>query len=97
MRHFSIDFVTIICIIHIQYYLITFNWEGIVTAKALKKTLKDQGINITGLARRTGFNRVYLSNVINGHFVGLNARKAIAEALNKDFNELWGDQINSAE
>ena len=62
-----------------------------MTTKNIKKALIDRNLNITKLAQITGFSRVYLSNVINGHFEGPKARKAIAEALDQNFNDLWGN------
>ena len=58
-------------------------------AKEVKKTLIDQNITITKLAEITGYKRVHLCNVINGHIDSPRVKKVIALALGKDFKELW--------
>lgn len=61
-----------------------------MSAKNVKKTMIDQDLSLTKLAGITGYSRVHLSNVINGHLESLRAKKVIALALKKDFQELWG-------
>lgn len=58
--------------------------------KKVKKAMIDQELNITQMARITGYTRGHLSNVINGHFESPKARKAISEALGRNYAELWG-------
>jgi len=60
--------------------------------KKVKKLLIDQDLTIAKLAETTGYSRVHLSNVINGHFEAPKARQKIAEVLNQKFGELWGEQ-----
>lgn len=60
--------------------------------KNVKKTMIDQNLTLTKLGAITGYSRVHLSNVINGHLESLRAKKVIALALRKDFRELWDDE-----
>lgn len=63
-----------------------------ISNKKIKKLLIDQDLTVAKLAETTGYSRVHMSNVINGHFESPKARQKIAEALNQDFSELWGEQ-----
>ena len=62
--------------------------------KKVKKAMIDKDLTTVKLSEITGFSRVHISNVINGHFEAPRARKAIADALGMDFNELWDGQPN---
>ena len=66
--------------------------DNMTPNKKIKKLLIDQDLTIAKLAEKTGYSRVHMSSVINGHFEAPNARKKIAEELNQDFGELWGEQ-----
>jgi transcriptional regulator with XRE-family HTH domain len=51
-------------------------------AATLKKTLKEQGHSTTWLAETTGYNRSYVSNMVNGNTPMTEAfQQAVAEAL----------------
>lgn len=63
--------------------------------KTVKKAMIDEDLDIVKIAEITGYSRVHLSNVINGHFEAPKARKAIAEALGRDFDELWGQEADT--
>jgi len=58
--------------------------------KKIKKELIEQGISITELAHRTGYTRESISRVINGHQKSVKAKKAIAFALGRQPEYLWG-------
>jgi len=73
--------------LHVEYILS----EDVMTVKNIKKTMIDQDLNVTKLAKITGYTRGHLSNVINGHFDSIRAKKSISLALRKDFDELWAD------
>lgn len=64
----------------------------IVVFKKVKKALIDQNLSVTKLADITGYTRVHLYNVINGHLNYVKPKKAIALALGKDFNDLWSEK-----
>ena len=64
------------------------------STKNVKKALIDSDMNISELAELISYTRVHLSNVIHckqSKYSSLRARKIIAIALKKDFNELWVD------
>jgi lambda repressor-like predicted transcriptional regulator len=58
----------------------------------VKKCLIDKGMTLTDLAKKIGYSRVHVSNVIHGHWQSQNVRTAIARALGKSFHDLWGNQ-----
>ena len=60
-------------------------------AKQVKKTMIDQDLTITKLTEITGYTLGHISNVINGRYESVRAKKVIALALGKDFKELWAD------
>ena len=60
-----------------------------MSTKKVKKAMIDKDLTITKLAKKTGYSRIHLSNVINGHFKSAKARGAIAEALGKKPERLW--------
>ena len=62
--------------------------------KVVKKSMIDQDLTVTKLAKITGYTRGHLSNVINGRLDSIRAQKSISLALRKDFHELWAN--NSA-
>jgi len=59
--------------------------------KKVKKLLIDQDLTVAKLAEATGYSRVHMSNVINGHFEAPKVRRKIANVLKQDFGELWGE------
>lgn len=63
--------------------------------KEVKKTLIDKGLSASDLARITGFSNGHIYGVINGRYKSKRARMAIAEALGKNFSELWGSGTES--
>ena len=56
--------------------------------KEVKKAMIDQGVNVTKLAEITGYTRGHLSNIINGNFDSVRAKKVVSLALCREFNEL---------
>lgn len=62
--------------------------------KNVKKALIDQEITITKLSGITGYTRGHLSSIINGCMESLRVKKIIALTLNRDFQEIWGNQDN---
>ncbi len=56
--------------------------------KEIKKCLIDLDLTITDLAKRTGFSRVHISNVVNGHWNSKNVRDAVTRVIGKN---LWGE------
>jgi len=66
-----------------------------MTVKNIKKAMIDQELTATKLAEITGYTRGHISNVINGHFDSIRAKKVICLALCKDFEELWRDDNGS--
>jgi len=63
--------------------------------KKVKKAMIDQDLTVTKLAQITGYKRCHISNVINGHMESQRAKKVIALALRRDYDELWGNQFGS--
>ncbi|NJL58264.1 MAG: transcriptional regulator [Desulfobacteraceae bacterium] len=61
-----------------------------MSIRRVKKTIAQNGMNITSLAKATGYTRSHISNVIHGHFKSPKAREAIANALNIESQKLWG-------
>ena len=49
----------------------------------------DRGVGLARLSVITGYSRSHISNVINGNESSLVAKRLIAAALAKDFEELW--------
>lgn len=60
--------------------------------KKVKKLLIDQDLTVAKLAEKTGYSRVHMSNVINGHFEAPEVRLKVAKVLEQDFSELWNEQ-----
>jgi transcriptional regulator with XRE-family HTH domain len=50
-------------------------------AKKIKKLLIDQNLTVAELARRAGYSRVHVSEVIHGHRKSLEAQRRIWAAL----------------
>lgn len=59
--------------------------------KEVKKTIIEQNLSIVKLAKITGYSRVHLCNLINGHTESVRAKKVVAIVLGEDFNKLWGE------
>ncbi|MGA3113298.1 MAG: helix-turn-helix transcriptional regulator [Syntrophobacteraceae bacterium] len=57
--------------------------------RIIKKLLIDKGMAITDLARKTGYSRTHLSAVIHGRIDSPKARRAIAAALEVEFEAFW--------
>ena len=63
--------------------------------KKVKKEMIDQEICFSDLVERTGYTREHLSRVINGKQKSVRAQKAIAFALGRPPEYLWGsDELN---
>lgn len=59
---------------------------------ALKKTMAEQHITGTELARKTHIPRAYISRLLNGSQILSRAKLAlIAETLNRSIGELFGE------
>ena len=56
---------------------------------ALKAKRIEKGISQAKLAEITGYTRGHLSNIINGNFDSVRAKKVVSLALCREFNELW--------
>lgn len=61
-------------------------------AKTVRKVLIDKGQTISELAEMTGFSRGHLYGVLSGRYKSERAKKIIALALGKEFEELWGSE-----
>lgn len=57
--------------------------------KNVKKAMIDQDLNVTKLAKATGYTRNHISNVINGHVESIKVKKVIALVLGKEDSKLW--------
>jgi hypothetical protein len=53
------------------------------------KALIENSLSVTELAKRTGYTRVFLSRLINGHEQSMSAKYCVAKALGKNVHELW--------
>lgn len=62
--------------------------------KNVKIELIRQDLTITRLAEIIGFTKAYVSHVIAGHVDSEKVKKAVALALNRDFDYLWGEDQN---
>jgi len=56
-------------------------------SKSIKKTLIDQDINMTQLAKMTGYSRTHLSAIVNGRFHSPRAEKIVAMTLGITLND----------
>lgn len=63
--------------------------------KAVKKVLIDSGWGVADLARHIGMSREHVSRVINGRYESNRVKKRIAEALAKDYEDIWGEEGNN--
>lgn len=57
---------------------------GIITpwCREAKKAMIDQDLNVTQLTAKVGFNRTYVSGVINGRIIQPKVAEAISKCLN---------------
>lgn len=60
--------------------------------KTAKKALIDADLTTSRLAEITGYSREHLSNVINGNIESIRAKKVIALAVGKKYEDIWADQ-----
>lgn len=65
--------------------------------KKIRKEMIDQEITITELAHRTGYTREHLSRVLHGHQESIKAKKSVAFAMGRTFENLWDTENSSNE
>lgn len=66
--------------------------RGRVGKKAVKRALIEADLTISRLAEMTGFSRGHLYGVVSGRHKSMRARKIVALALKRDFEELWAEE-----
>lgn len=63
--------------------------KGYMVFKVVKKAMIDRDLGVAQLARHLGYSRPYLSNMINGRYSCTKARRAIADFLGENYDEIW--------
>lgn len=67
------------------------NPDGSLKPEVIRSLITLEGINLRALAETHGFTDPCIHQVINREYPGLRVRRLLAEALEMDYECIWGD------